>query len=70
MGTAIPFGQPLGTNRNDQVVWRVAATGRELARSRRLPAILNGTMVQPGYGGRMYYLQVHKLIELTVSPKR
>jgi hypothetical protein len=70
VGTEIPFGQPLGTNRNDRVVWRVAATGRELARSRRLPAILNGTMVQPGYAGRMYYLQVNKLIELTVSPKR
>jgi hypothetical protein len=70
VGTDIPFGQPLGTNRNDQVVWRDAATGRELARSRRLPAILSGTMVQPGYAARMYYLQVHKLIELTVSPKR
>jgi hypothetical protein len=68
VGTDIPFGQPLGTNRNDQVVWRDAATGRELARSRLLPAILNGTMVQPGYAGRMYYLQVDKLIELTVSP--
>ncbi|MBV9334303.1 MAG: DUF1254 domain-containing protein, partial [Solirubrobacterales bacterium] len=69
VGTDIPFGQPLGTNRTDEVVWRVAATGRELARSRPLPAILNGTMVQPGYGGRMYYLQLDKLIELTVSPR-
>jgi hypothetical protein len=69
VGTDIPFGQPLGTNRNDRVVWRAAATGRELARSRLLPAILNGTMVQPGYAGRMYYLQVDKLIELTVSPQ-
>jgi hypothetical protein len=69
VGTDIPFSQPLGTNRNDRVVWRAAATGRELARSRLLPAILNGTMVQPGYAGRMYYLQVDKLIELTVSPQ-
>jgi hypothetical protein len=70
VGTDIPFPQPLGTNRTDQVVWRDETTGRELARSRRLPAILNGTMVQPGYAGRMYYLQNDKLIGLTVSPRR
>jgi hypothetical protein len=69
VGTDIPFGQPLGTNHNDRVVWRVAATGRELARSRLLPAVLNGTMIQPGYAGRMYYLQLNKLIKLTVSPQ-
>jgi len=69
VGTEIPFGERLGKNMLDRVVWRVAATGRELARSRLLPAILNGSMVQPGYAGRMYYLQVDKLIELSVSPK-
>ncbi|MBV9809685.1 MAG: hypothetical protein JO286_21050 [Solirubrobacterales bacterium] len=69
VGTDIPFGERLGKNKLDRVVWRVAATGRELARSRLLPAILNGSMVQPGYAGRMYYLQVDKLIELSVSPK-
>jgi hypothetical protein len=70
VGTDIPFGQPLGENRNDRVVWREAATGRELARSRLLPAVLTGTMVEPGYAGRMYYLaRDGKIIRLTVSPR-
>jgi hypothetical protein len=69
VGTDIPFGERLGQNKLDRVVWRVAATGRELARSGLLPAVLNGTMIQPGYAGRMYYLQKKRLIELTVSPQ-
>ena len=42
-------------NTEDEVVWRNAATGQELARSARLPAITSGTMVQPYYSGDMFY---------------
>jgi hypothetical protein len=69
VGTEVPFGEPLGTNTHDRVVWREAETGRELARSRLLPAVNTGTMIQPGYAGRMYYMgEEGKLIELTVRP--
>lgn len=40
----------------DEVVWRDAETGRELARSAQLSAVNTGTMVEPGYAGLMYYL--------------
>jgi hypothetical protein len=68
VGTAIPDGQKPGQNTQDQVVWREADTGRELARSPLLPAVLSGTMIQPGYAGRAYYLAENGIIELTVQP--
>ena len=55
IGTDIGDQSP-GTNTWDQVVWRDAETGRELARSAQLSAVNTGTMVEPGYGGLMYYL--------------
>ena len=39
----------------DVVVWRDAATGRELARSGKVPAMTQGSAVQPGYGGSVYF---------------
>jgi hypothetical protein len=54
-GTDIGSQSP-GTNTWDQVVWRDAETGRELARSAQLSAVNTGTMVEPGYAGRMFYL--------------
>jgi hypothetical protein len=69
VGTEIPPGQAPGLNTNDRVVWRAAATGRALARSRKLPAVGTGTMVQPGYAGRVYFMgQQDKIIELTATP--
>jgi hypothetical protein len=51
----IPGAQIPDANLEDEVVWRNAATGRELARSARLPAMTSGTMVQPYYSGEMFY---------------
>ena len=69
VGTEIPFGEPLGSNTRNRVIWREAEAGRQLARSRLLPAVNTGTMIQPGYAGRMYYMaEEGKLIELTVRP--
>ena len=71
VGTEIPKGQFLGANTQNRVVWRAAETGRKLARTGRLPVVDTGTMVQPGYAGRMYYMaQEGKIIELTVRPAR
>ncbi|HJQ39737.1 MAG TPA: hypothetical protein VKB93_21540 [Thermoanaerobaculia bacterium] len=56
-GTELPPGQPLTGNTTSNVVWRDAATGRELARTANpLPAISTGSMVEPYYGGKMLYL--------------
>jgi hypothetical protein len=48
--------QVAGKNESDNVVWRDAETGNELARSPELPAVNTGTMIEPGYGGQMYYM--------------
>jgi hypothetical protein len=71
VGTEIPPGQPLGGNTHDFVVWRAAATGRELARTPQpLTAISTGSMVEPYYFGRMYYLaKTGEIIELAVQPE-
>jgi len=69
VGTDVPPGQQIGANTQDWVVWRNADTGDELARSPLLPAVNAGTMVEPGYAGRMYFLaQSGKILELTVRP--
>jgi hypothetical protein len=55
-------------NKTDQVVWRDAQTGDELARSQQLPAMTRGTMVQPYYFGKIFYPGLHgQLSELTVK---
>jgi hypothetical protein len=56
VGTEIPDGQFPGANTQDRVVWRAAETGRELTRTDLLPVVDTGTMIQPGYAGRMYYM--------------
>lgn len=69
VGTDVPPGQQPGGNTQDWVVWRNADTGDEIARSPLLSAVNGGTMVEPGYAGRMYFLaQNGKIIELTVRP--
>jgi hypothetical protein len=61
--------QTAGKNTNDTVVWRDAETGKELARSPELPAVNTGTMIEPGYGGQMYYMvQTGAVKRLSVRP--
>ena len=55
VGTDIPGPEIPGNNRNDFAVWRNAATGQELARSPLLPAMTQGTMIQPYYNGDMFF---------------
>jgi len=55
VGSDIPGAQIPDINTEDEVVWRNAATGQEIARSARLPAMTSGTMVQPYYSGDMFY---------------
>lgn len=65
VGTDIPGPEIPGNNRNDFAVWRNAKTGEEIARSPLLPAMTQGTMIQPYYFGHMFYEgQRGKLIKL------
>lgn len=69
VGTAIPPGQAPNQNTTDLVVWRDAQTGRELAHTRQLPAMTSGTMIQPYYFGKVFYLGLDgDLLELTAQP--
>ena len=66
--------QVVGTDYNstygDQVVWRDAATGEEIARSAYLDPMFNGSTVGPGYDGTFYYLAqtFQALVELKPVP--
>lgn len=65
VGTDIPTGEIPGNNSNDYAVWRNAATGVEIARSPLLPAMTQGTMIQPYYSGYMFYEgQLGELVKL------
>lgn len=68
--TDIPNGQCPLANETDHVVWRDAQTGDELARTAEpLPAMTSGTMIQPYYFGKMFYMGLKgELIELAVRP--
>ena len=71
VGTDIPVPEIPGINSNNTVVWRDARTGRELARSGELPHMTQGSAVQPGYGGSMYFPGAEgMLIKLTPAPVR
>jgi hypothetical protein len=71
VGTDIPRDQIPGANRTDTVVFRDAATGRELARSGRVPRMTQGSAVQPGYGGSVFFPGAEgNLIKLTPHPVR
>lgn len=54
---------------NEQVVFREAATGRELARTEELlPRMSLGANISSGFGGRMYFPgDDGKLYEVTVQ---
>jgi hypothetical protein len=69
VGTDIPLNQIPGMNANDRVVWRDASTGRELARSALVPVMTQGSAVQPGYDGSMYFPgSTGTLVRLTPAP--
>jgi len=69
VGTDIPGIEIPGNNLYDYAVWRNAKTGKELARSPRLPAMTQGTMIQPYYSGEMFYEgQLGQLIKLVPHP--
>ena len=63
-------GMDYDSSYGDQVVWRDAATGEEVARSAYLDPNFNGSTVGPGSNGRFYYLaQTYKaIVELTPVP--
>lgn len=70
VGTDIPGAEIPGQNATDMVVFRDAATGRELARSARLPYMTQGSAVQPGYDGSVFFPGAKgTLIKVTPSPK-
>lgn len=72
IGTNIPVKtfQGLKYYTKEQVVWRSADTGTELARSDYFDKMVTGILVTPGFGGLMYYLaEDGKLIALQVGPK-
>ncbi|MFI6844388.1 hypothetical protein OG535_37995 [Kitasatospora sp. NBC_00085] len=72
VGTDIPvkFFQGLKTYDTEQVVWRDARTGTELARSSQLPKMTQGILVTPGYAGLQYFLTADgHVIGLQVAPK-
>ena len=71
VGTDIPVDEIPGKNTTDRVVWRDASTGQELARSGELPNMTQGSAVQPGYGGSMYFPGAEgTLVKLTPAPER
>jgi hypothetical protein len=70
VGTDIPGAEIPGRNTTERVVFRDAATGRELARSARVPQMTQGSAVQPGYRGSVFFpVATGTLIKVTPSPK-
>jgi hypothetical protein len=55
VGTEIPGIEIPGQNKTDEVVFRDAATGKELARSSKVPYMTQGSAIQPGYGGSVFF---------------
>ncbi len=69
VGTDIPRAEIPGRNKTDRVVFRDAATGRELARSARVPYMTQGSAVQPGYGGSVFFPGAEgTLVKVTPHP--
>jgi hypothetical protein len=70
VGTDIPGAEIPGQNKTETVVFRDAATGRELARSPRVPQMTQGSAIQPGYGGSVFFpVATGILIKMTPAPK-
>ncbi|MGH2885871.1 MAG: hypothetical protein ACRDPA_24790, partial [Solirubrobacteraceae bacterium] len=58
IGTNIPikFFKQLKSYTTEQVIWRDAATGKQLAASDQFPKMSAGILVTPGYAGLQYFL--------------
>jgi hypothetical protein len=71
VGTDIPRAEIPGRNKTDTVVFRDAATGRELARSAQVPHMTQGSAVQPGYDGSVFFPGAKgTLVKMTPHPAR
>src|SRR6516165_735643 len=71
IGTNIPvkFFKQLKSYSTEQVLWRDAATGKELAHSEQFPKMSAGILVTPGYAGLQYFLTAEgHIIALQVKP--
>src|SRR5438309_775918 len=71
VGTNIPVKhfKQLKSYSTEQVVWRDAATGKELAQSEQFPKMSAGILVTPGYAGLQYFLTAEgHIIALQVKP--
>lgn len=70
VGTDIPDDEIPGDNGHDRVVFRDAATGRLLAQSDLLPFMTQGSAVQPGYDGSVFFPGGEgTLVKLTPAPR-
>ena len=73
IGTNIPVKvfQGLKHYTTEQVIWRNAQTGKELASSSQFPKMTQGILVTPGYAGLQYFLTADgHIIALQVTPKQ
>lgn len=71
IATAVPAPtlQGLQNYKTEAVVFRSAATGKELARSRQLPKMTTGALVTPGDDGRIYFLGLGgDIFRLSIRP--
>lgn len=72
IGTHIPVRtfKGLQSYSTEEVVWRDADSGKELARSSDLPKMTTGILVTPGYGGIQHFLSAEgHVISLQVVPE-
>lgn len=72
IGTNIPikYFKQLKKYTTEQVIWRDAATGKQLATSDQFPKMSAGILVTPGYAGLQYFLTASgHIIELQVVPQ-
>jgi hypothetical protein len=71
IGTDIPvrFFRQLQSYETEQVVWRDAASGQELARSDQFPKMSAGILVTPTFGALQYFLTAAgQILALQVAP--
>jgi hypothetical protein len=72
IGTDIPvkYYKQLKNYSTEEVVWRDAKSGKELARSSAFPKMTQGILVTPTYAGLQYFLTSDgHIIALQVAPK-
>ncbi len=55
-------------NYDEQVTWRDAATGRIIAESDFFEPMTIGSLITPGFGGRVYLLTGKGFITMEVMP--